>query len=149
MALPALAGWNVTQRANESLTVAMVAKPTPQPPVTLLHRLSAQTYQLADLLPPQPLCPDRSQQLVPHPIYRLVRLVEHVERLTPPTPTLGAPAAFRFVSCGDHGRSDLMEQPNKVIKVIKCLPRVIQRQLLTIASRGRLPWRYGTRARYR
>jgi hypothetical protein len=102
------------QRANEPLTVAMVAKPAPQPPVTLLHRLSAQPEQLADLLPPQPLCPDRSQQLVPHSIERLIRLVKRIERLTPPAMT--------------SGRPDLMEQPNEVIEIVKRLPRVIRGQ---------------------
>jgi hypothetical protein len=101
------------QRANEPLTVATVAKPTPQPPVTLLHRLSAQAHQLADLLPPQTLCPDRSQQLVPHPVNRLVRLVEQGERLAP--------------LASNGGRPDLIEQSNEVIEVIERLPGVIQR----------------------
>jgi hypothetical protein len=122
------------QRANEPLTVAMVAKPAPQPPVALLHCLSAQPEQLADLLPPQTLCPDRSQQLVPHSIERLVRLVERVERLAPLATT--------------SGRPDLIEQPNKVIKIVKRLLRVIRRQFspsLPVDGCSQ----YDTRARYR
>ena len=91
------------QRANEPLTVAMGAKPAPQPPVALLHRLSTQAHQLADLLPPQTLRPDRSQQLVPHPINRLVRPVEHVKRLAPLATTLGTTATFRLVQRGNRG----------------------------------------------
>ena len=91
------------QSANEPLPVAMRAKPAPQPPVTLLHRLSAQPEQLANLLPPQTLRPDRSQQLVPHPINRLVRLVEHVKRLAPLATTLGTTVTFRLVQRGNRG----------------------------------------------